>query len=144
MMAHELLTHPQDMAGADPEVAALWRWHAIEEIEHKGVAYDTWLHATRHWSRWQRWRVKSLVMLLVTRRFMGNRIRDMIELLAQDGFTGPKAKWRVFRFLVVSPGILRRIFPAWVRYFLPGFHPWKVDDRQLITETEALPASTRG
>ena len=29
------------------EAAELWRWHAAEEIEHKGVAYDTWLHATR-------------------------------------------------------------------------------------------------
>ena len=29
--------------GADQEAAELWRWHAFEEIEHKGVAYDTWL-----------------------------------------------------------------------------------------------------
>jgi predicted metal-dependent hydrolase len=40
----------------------MWRWHAVEEIEHKAVAYDTYRHATRDWSRWKRWRVKSLVM----------------------------------------------------------------------------------
>ncbi len=34
--------------GADHETAELWRWHACEEIEHKGVAYDTWLFATRN------------------------------------------------------------------------------------------------
>src|SRR5690606_7714502 len=53
MMAHEFLARPEHFAGADPDVAALWRWHAVEEIEHKAVAYDTWLHATRGWSRWK-------------------------------------------------------------------------------------------
>ena len=28
--------------------------------------------------------------------------------------------------------ILRRVFPAWCAYFLPGFHPWNQDDRALI------------
>jgi predicted metal-dependent hydrolase len=27
--------------------------------------------------------------------------------------------------------------PAWIRYFLPGFHPWNHDDRALIAKTEA-------
>jgi predicted metal-dependent hydrolase len=53
MMAHEFLANPAHFRGAEPEAAAMWRWHAIEEIEHKGVAYDTWLHATRGWSRWK-------------------------------------------------------------------------------------------
>ena len=53
ILAHELLADPRHLAGADPATAALWRWHASEEIEHKGVAYDTWLHATRDWPRGQ-------------------------------------------------------------------------------------------
>jgi predicted metal-dependent hydrolase len=56
ILAHELLRDPRHLAGADPESQALWRWHAIEEIEHKGVAYDTWLHATKDWPRFKRWR----------------------------------------------------------------------------------------
>ncbi len=48
ILAHELLDDPSHLAGADKDAADLWRWHACEEIEHKGVAYDTWLHATRH------------------------------------------------------------------------------------------------
>ena len=69
MMAHEFLANPKHFAKADPEVRDMWRWHAIEEIEHKGVAYDTWLHATKDWSAWQRWKVRSLIMLSVTGRF---------------------------------------------------------------------------
>lgn len=136
MMAHEILAHPAHFAGADPEVAGLWRWHAIEEIEHKGVAYDTWLHATRGWSRWRRWKVKSILMLLVTKNFLFRRFRDALNLLEQDGITGLSAKWRLFVFLLGKPGILRRIFPAWVAYFLPGFHPWNRDERLLIAQAE--------
>ena len=51
IIAHHLLKNGRHLDRADPESAALWRWHAIEEIEHKGVAYDTWLHATKHWPR---------------------------------------------------------------------------------------------
>ncbi|HEX8058149.1 MAG TPA: metal-dependent hydrolase [Novosphingobium sp.] len=132
MMAHEFLTHPEYLAGADPESAAMWRWHAIEEIEHKGVAYDTYLHATRDWSRWKRWKVKALVMLKVTHNFVCNRIRDALALLAQDELTGWRVKARLFAYLLWKPGVLRRIFPAWLAYFLPGFHPWNHDDRALI------------
>ena len=136
MMAHEFLAHPEHLAGGDAEVMALWRWHAIEEIEHKAVAYDTWLHATRDWSRWKRWRVKSLLMLLVTTNFLTHRINDALGLLAQDGITGSAAKRRLIGFLLWQPGVLRRIFPSWLAYFLPGFHPWNTDDRSLIAQAE--------
>jgi predicted metal-dependent hydrolase len=132
MFAHEFLKHPEHFVGADSEQAELWRWHAVEEIEHKGVAYDTWLHATRDWSRWKRWKVKSLLMLVITKRFVTNRFRDASELLAQDGITGWRAKSGLVWYLVGKPGILRRVFPAWCAYFLPGFHPWNRDDRALI------------
>ena len=137
MMAHQFLSRPEYLAGADPESAAMWRWHAIEEIEHKGVAYDPFLHATRHLSRWRRWRIKSLVMLKVTRDFVGNRMRDALRLLAQDGLTGPRMRWRLVVHLFGPQGVLRRIFPAWIAYFLPGFHPWNHDDRALIAKAAA-------
>ena len=60
MMAAEFLANPQHFAQADPEVRDMWRWHAAEEIEHKGVAYDTWLHATRGWSGTEREHGKRL------------------------------------------------------------------------------------
>ncbi len=132
MFAHEFLTHPEHFAGADSEQAELWRWHAVEEIEHKAVAYDTWLHATKNWSRWKRWKVKSMLMLIITQRFVRNRFQDAAELLAQDGIVGWPAKRALVWYLIGKPGILRRVFPAWCRYFLPGFHPWNQDDRALI------------
>lgn len=136
MMAHEFLKNPRHFAQADPEVRDMWRWHAIEEIEHKGVAFDTWNHATRHWSAWKRWKVRSLMMLVVTGRFFKHRWEDTMNLLAQDGITGWKARWGLFKYLVIAPGVVRRIFPAWLAYFKPGFHPWDHDDRELINRYE--------
>ena len=132
IIAHQLIANPRHLAGADPEAAALWRWHAIEEIEHKGVAYDTWLHATRDWPRFRRWWVKSLVMVMATIKFFRGRTEGMLDLLAQDGLTGAGVKWRVFRYAFGRPGMARKVLGAWFAYFMPGFHPWNHDDRKLI------------
>ncbi len=136
ILAHELLSDPRHLAGADAESAALWRWHSIEEIEHKGVAYDTWLHATKDWPRGKSWQVKAKVMLLVTRNFLVDRTRGSLDLLAQDGITGPRAWARLFWFAYVRPGMLRKILGAWVSFFMPRFHPWNHDDRSLIADAE--------
>ncbi len=132
LLAQQILKNEKGFASADPEWANLWRWHAIEEIEHKGVAYDTWMHATKDWSRWQRWKVKSRVMLLVTMMFWPKRVRGMKALLAQDGITGARAMGRILWFMFGTPGMLRKALPQWIAYFLPGFHPWNHDDRELI------------
>jgi predicted metal-dependent hydrolase len=132
ILAHQLLANPRHLEGADKETADLWRWHAVEEIEHKGVAYDTWLNATRDWPRFKRWKLKARVMLLVTRNFLVDRTGGALELMRQDGVTGFRA-WRLLlTYLWVRPGMFRKIAGAWLKFFLPGFHPWNEDDRALI------------
>jgi len=136
ILAHELLKDKRHLESADAESAAMWRWHAIEEIEHKGVAYDTWLHATKDWPRGKRWRVKSKVMLLVTKNFVVDRSAGVLELLRQDGITGFKAVRKMIWFAWIRPGMMRKILGAWLSFFLPRFHPWNHDDRALIAKAE--------
>ena len=147
IIAHELLANPQHLQGAEQETADLWRWHAVEEIEHKGVAYDTWLHVTRDWGRWKRWKVKAKIMLFVTRNFVVDRTSGALELMRQDGVKGAHAWALLLRYLWVRPGMFRKIAGAWLKFFMPGFHPWNEDDRALLKEYEmsapALPASPR-
>ncbi len=137
ILAHELLADPRHLEGGERETADLWRWHACEEIEHKGVAYDTWLHATRDWSRWKRWKLKARVMLYVTRNFLVDRTAGALELMRQDGVSGFDARVRLLRYLWVRPGMFRKIGGAWLKFFLPGFHPWNEDDRYLLAAYEA-------
>jgi len=138
ILAHELLADPRHLNGADPETAALWRWHATEEIEHKGVAYDTWLHATKAWPKRKRWEVKAKIMMLVTRNFIVDRTAGALELLRQDGITGLKAWSHLLWYMWIRPGMMRKIFSAWASFFLPGFHPWNEDDRGLIAANEVV------
>jgi predicted metal-dependent hydrolase len=144
ILAHELLKDPRHLAGADAESANLWRWHSIEEIEHKGVAYDTWLYATRDWPRFKRWSVKARVMLYVTRNFVVDRTAGGLDLLAQDGITGPRAWAGLLWHAWIRPGMFRKILGAWSAFFLPGFHPWKIDDRALIAKAERQLAANAG
>jgi hypothetical protein len=137
MLANQLIANPRHLAGGDEQAVALWRWHAAEEIEHKGVAYDTWLHATKHWSRWRRWRIKAIVMLATTAKFFAGRYKGMIELLRQDGITGWRARRGILWYALARPGMARKVLGAWLAFFLPGFHPWKHDDRDLIALAES-------
>ncbi|MEO8618896.1 MAG: metal-dependent hydrolase [Sphingomicrobium sp.] len=132
ILAHELLATPAHLDGADRASADLWRWHAAEEIEHKGVAYDAWLAVTRDWSRFKRWQVKAKVMLFVTSHFFPDRLKGAAELLRQDGIKGWKAWSGLLSYAFFKPGVFRKILGAWAAFFLPGFHPWKHDDRELI------------
>ena len=137
ILAHELLGNPSHLDGAEQETADLWRWHAIEEIEHKGVAYDTWLWATRDWPRFKRWKVKARIMMYVTRNFVVDRTAGSLELMRQDGVTGLKAWSLLMTYLWVRPGVFRKIAGAWFKFFLPGFHPWNEDDRHLLAAYDA-------
>jgi len=145
ILAHQLLADPRHLAGADRDAADLWRWHAAEEIEHKGVAYDTWLHATRDWSRWKRWKVKAQVMLIMTEHFLVDRTAGALDLMRQDGVAGLRAWTALLTYLWVRPGMFRKIAGAWFKFFLPRFHPWNEDDRQLLRDYEAsAPAAEAG
>jgi predicted metal-dependent hydrolase len=137
MLAHQMLADPKYFQGIDPDLKAMWDWHAIEEIEHKGVAYDTWMHATRDWTAWKRWKVKAIMMLLMSKIFWPARWNGTLELLRQDGLTGWKVKARLAWYLFGTPGMVRRMIPSFIGYFMPGFHPWNHDDRALIAKVDS-------
>jgi predicted metal-dependent hydrolase len=134
VLSDQLLRHPRHLAGGEPDAVELWRWHSAEEIEHKSVTYDVWLHATRNWSGFKRWRTRVPITVVLTHKFLRNRIRDALSLLEQDGITGWNAKRRLYAFLLWKPGLLRMMFPQWATILLPGFHPWKHDNEHLLRQ----------
>jgi uncharacterized protein len=146
IIAHAILKSPSHMKGASSDAAKLWKWHAIEEIEHKGVAYDTLLAATQKLSRYKFWKFRALVMLNISAGFVRGRVRAMRLFLKQDGITGPRAWAGIFTYLAIYPGLLRQVFPAWLSFFRPSFHPWQHDDRDLLAAHEVelgLPAAKK-
>ncbi|MCD6060928.1 MAG: metal-dependent hydrolase, partial [Moraxellaceae bacterium] len=35
-------------------------------------------------------------------------------------------------------GVLRRVLPEWLDFFLPNFHPWMHDNRHYLDQIEGL------
>lgn len=137
IMAAEFIANPKHFQDADEEQRKMWLWHASEEVEHKGVAYDTWLHATKDWSRTRRWVTQSVFMVRISLGFAKNRTKGIFDLLRQDGISGPRAWFGFAHYALVSPAPFRRTLGPWFQFFLPGFHPWNKDDRDLIQLAES-------
>lgn len=141
IMAHSLLAEADPLPGAPPDIVRLWQWHAIEEVEHKAVAFDTYLAATRNLSGLRRYQIRCQVMLLVGFQFWHSNFRHMADFFRQDGINTPRTWWRVIRFLLVRPGMLRRIFRPYLSFYRHDFHPWLHDNRELIGAIELKPHS---
>ena len=136
IMAHSLLTEKNPLPGAPIEVLRLWQWHAIEEVEHKAVAFDTFLAVTHEMSSFRRWALRCQVMVLISLQFWYSNFERMADFFRQDGINTPRTWWRVFKHLWFEPGMMRRIFLPYLNFFRPGFHPWDHNDRPLIKQFE--------
>jgi uncharacterized protein len=137
ILAHAILSEGDDLDGAPPELKRMWHWHAIEEIEHKAVAFDTFLVATRRFSPLRRWWLRCFSMALTTIMFFQFIAFGVREFFRQDGIDSLQSWRALLRYLCIEPGIMRRVAPSYFAYYKPRFHPWRVDDRALIAEVEA-------
>jgi predicted metal-dependent hydrolase len=137
MMAEMHARHRDLFDGAPAGVEQLWRWHAMEETEHKAVAYDVFLEATRDWPPLKRYMARCRVMALVTLMFTRNISRYAARLLEADGYTPEAALKAVKRYVWGNPGIFRRGWKTYFAWYRPGFHPWDQDDRAQFADWKA-------
>jgi predicted metal-dependent hydrolase len=136
ILANVILKDSEHLAGARAELKRMWQWHAIEEVEHKAVAFDTFMFATEGFWPLRRWWIRSFSMVLATLMFFQYLAFGAREFLRRDGIDNPGAWRALLSYLFVRPGIMRRVAPSYFTYYRPGFHPWRVDDRALIADVE--------
>jgi len=131
IMANDMLSNQDALIGANPQIASLWEWHGVEETEHKAVAFDVFVAVGGTVSE------RRQALLLNTFFFFKDTLRNVCIMLQKDGKLWSAREWASgFKFLFIKPGILRRVIPAWLRFFRKDFHPWQVDNRQLVEEWE--------
>jgi predicted metal-dependent hydrolase len=127
VMGRTLLSDRRLLQGADPEMAALWRWHAIEETEHKAVAFDVYQAAGGGYL------ARTASMSVTTLVFWSQIVLSQIVLMRADGCLFSFREWRsLVRFLFVEPGGMFNVALRWLDYYRPSFHPWDCDDRPLL------------
>jgi len=129
ILAHGVLNHAEYLRGARPDYERLWRWHALEEMEHKAVSFDVMVTVTAGNHRAQ----KNISMMYVTydfARVAGYRVWHLFK--AQGMHRSPRSWARLAWHLLVYPGFLRRLIPTYVCYYASKFHPSDIDDTQTI------------
>jgi predicted metal-dependent hydrolase len=124
MMAEQLLTTPRMQAELDPSVRRLWLWHALEESEHKAVAFDVYRAAGGGYVR------RAWIMVLVSIAFFVVQAGVHARLMAARGILWRPWTWpRGIARMWIWPGYFTRLVPAYLAYFRPRFHP---DDRDNV------------
>lgn len=136
ILADAMLNDDSVLEGAPPEMAALWRWHAIEETEHKAVAFDVYQAVVgKGILAYLR---RCLIMLIASVQFIWQTNYTVYRLTKHDGLHRDWKGWRaLWRFQYVHPGTLRKVALPWLSYFRPGFHPWQHDNRHHVERWKA-------
>lgn len=120
-------------AAMDPAMAPLWRWHALEESEHKSVAYDVLQHAAPSRT------LRVVAMVLGTFFLSFETLMRTSYMLWKDGRFFDRSTWpRGFRFLWGDAGLLRGTAAAYRDWYRRDFHPDDIDDSALIAYHEPL------
>ena len=114
---------------AHPDIQALITWHALEELEHKNVAFDVLERAGGGYL------IRVLGFALTMTVLAGSVICSWTRARARDRrHIGPAERRRFRRNLrrqkLVSLASLGRL----LRYLRPGFHPDDMDTDHLVAE----------
>jgi predicted metal-dependent hydrolase len=73
------------------------------------------------------------LMLVTTAVFFAETANVHVKFLRADGKLGDVRGWlRAVDYFWVRPGLFRRLVPAYLDYFRPGFHPNDRDTASLL------------
>jgi len=127
ILASAILESPEILEKLDPEEAKLWAWHAIEEIEHRAVAFDVYKEAVDD----EELRIRTMKM--VTALFITMvSIRTAIFMHLSGRLFDPRASAQGFDLLWGRAGMVRKILPHYLAYYRRDFHPSQRDNRTSV------------
>ncbi|WP_100467305.1 metal-dependent hydrolase [Mycobacteroides abscessus] len=131
VLAENVLSRPElQHMMTDPEIKNLLNWHAIEELEHKSVAFDVYRAiGGSETLRINMMRVLANIVIPV------GVLSSWVSILTTDP-VGRKQPWRVLRETVgvVRGPLLRGFYREMKPFMRRGFHPDDIDTNALLNE----------
>lgn len=121
LMAHTFYRHQSTMQDAHPYVRALLAWHAIEEMEHRDVAFDVMQRVANVPES-----TRKLALVITTVLMFHFTLYRTLVMLKHDGFS----PWQRFKmtyqglpWFLGRHGTLSRMRHAYMDWFKADFHP---------------------
>jgi uncharacterized protein len=128
-LGQQLLEDQAYAAICNAEMLKLWQWHALEELEHKAVAYD--VYETIGNRRIER----QLAMPLVVAALLPAIVASWLWLVARDPQRlNLREHRRGLKLMLGRDGFITRIIPKMGVFSRKDFHPARHDTRALTAE----------
>lgn len=128
-------SHIQELM-SDDTMKTMWLWHAIEENEHKAVAYDVFEGVFGQGTKAYLLRTSSLVAAMLTLFVVQNYF--LFRLLKEDKQLNLEAFKAIYTYAYSpSKGIITGMGREMLAYFRPGFHPNDLDTVSLLDTWKA-------
>ncbi|NKI69788.1 metal-dependent hydrolase [Collimonas pratensis] len=129
VLADLTLRYPEVMQGADPMLQTLWRWHAVEETEHKAVAFDLYRTLNGSYQTRVRWYMFAMM------RFTIMATRQTVNNLWHDRVLFKPSTWLdAASFFFGRHGLVWLSTRPLLGYLKRDFHPWQHDNRELAQQ----------
>jgi uncharacterized protein len=133
ILGHKLLSQPHLRELFHPDVLPMWMWHAVEEMEHKGVAFDVYQEVFGGYS------LRAVTLVVGTLGLFITAHAYQYQFLRKDGLAHKPSVWlKGLWKMWGKDGLLLDLVPVWLDYFRPDFHPWQNDDSQLVADYKRM------
>ncbi|QSB55010.1 metal-dependent hydrolase [Acinetobacter calcoaceticus] len=136
-IASQLLVnkHIQELM-TDETMSTMWYWHAIEENEHKAVAFDVYEGVFGKGVKAYALRTSSLVFAMTLIFLIQSSF--VLRLLKQDKKLNVDELSVIYKYAYSpSKGIITGMAKEMLAYFKPGFHPNDLDTVGLLKTWKA-------
>ena len=127
IIAQYILEHPNFHEQLDARVAKLWLWHALEETEHKAVAFDVYQAVFADQV------VRKRIMRIITTTFLSRISYLTFKLLLNDPVGRKQWRQHIVAFKQLK-ALFRDMIPAYLDYYNMGFHPNQHDSTQITSQ----------
>lgn len=117
-LAEQWLTHREFAETSDPQMLKLWYWHALEELEHKSVAYDVFEQMGGTLAE------RRQAVALIAAFLLPPILASWLVLIARERQLGNwRANARGLRALFGREGFITGVLREMPAYLRRGFHP---------------------